>query len=972
MASNTTLTRAVRLALVAAAVYGTAAVAQDTEIEQIVVTGSRIQRPDLQEASPIQSIGAAEIAMQGSSNVENILNTLPQVVGASTQTSNNPGGGVATVNLRNLGTQRTLVLVDGRRYISYDVNQVVDLNTIPTALIERVDVVTGGRSAVYGSDAMAGVVNFVMKRNFEGAALDTGYAVSDAGDGASQHVSGTVGGNFADDKGNAVLFADWTRRDAVLAGARGFTKHALQDAGDGTVFFGGSSSIPGLRIRVPGIPATPTTPAIPGLNAALGLPGTGTDTKFDANGTPSRYNGATDAYNYAPSNYLQVPQERYTIVGMAHYDIDDHFKPYMEGQFINSRTENQLAPTPIGNTTPGVSSRGGLQMQVYSPYLDAATQNALQALDTNNDGYVSVGNFGRRLEEVGPRQSLFDRDAYRIVAGMEGNIWGGWNYDTYFMKSRTSNTVVQNGNIAISKFLAGVKTAFYNPVNQQTRSTPWNVAGLANNGAGTLVCASGAPADCVPVNIYGPGNISQDAAKYLQIGTINTEYAETQVVSASVTNSNLYDWGAGPIGLAFGWENRQEKGAFQPDQFLSSGDVAGFNPGLPTKGQYSVNDLFMEVSAPIISDVFLVNKLEFNGAVRYSDYSNSVGNATTWAAGFVYEPVKGFGLRSQYQRAIRGPSIAELYLGNTVSFDGAVDPCTTAAAVPAGDLRTRCLATGYPASKLGVPFGGSTSYPATQGGNPDLKEETSDTYTVGLVIQPDFLQHFVTTIDYYNIKIDNVIATVGSQNIVKACYEYGVSSYCNQITRDSTGEFQSFTDLNQNAASLKTEGVDLQMTYNIDLFAKSNLAFSLLGTYVIKNDYTPIVGLPLVNQCAGAFGRSCGNPDPEWRHAFRTTWTTGPLSASVLWRYLGSVHDDDPSTLYYREKFSSIDYFDLSAGYDFNDHVKVNFGVNNVANKAPQLGASTQQGGNVQQSNTYPSVYDVLGSYWWLNLGIKF
>ncbi len=174
MASNTTLTRAVRLALVAAAVYGTAAVAQETEIEQIVVTGSRISRPDLQEASPIQSIGAEEIALQGTSNVENILNTLPQVVGASTQTSNNPGGGIATVNLRNIGTQRTLVLVDGRRYISYDTDQVVDLNTIPTALIERIDVVTGGRSAVYGSDAMAGVVNFIMKKNFEGAELDTG------------------------------------------------------------------------------------------------------------------------------------------------------------------------------------------------------------------------------------------------------------------------------------------------------------------------------------------------------------------------------------------------------------------------------------------------------------------------------------------------------------------------------------------------------------------------------------------------------------------------------------------------------------------------------------------------------------------------------------------------------------------------------------------------------------------------------
>lgn len=960
MARNSKLTSAIRFALVAATVYGTAAVAQDGEIEQIVVTGSRISRPDLQEASPIQTIGTEEIALQGTANVENILNTLPQVVGSTTQASNNPGGGVATVNLRNIGSQRTLVLVDGRRYISYDTDQVVDLNTIPTALIERVDVVTGGRSAVYGSDAMAGVVNFVMKNNFEGVALDTGYEISDQGDGARSHISGTVGGNFADDKGNAVLFADWTRRDSVYADARSFTKRALQEFGDssGDVTFGGSSSIPGARLRVTG------------LNAALGFGGT--DVKFDSIGAASRYVGATDAYNFAPTNFLQVPQERYTVAGMAHYEINEHFKPYMEAQFVNNRVDNELAATPIGSATPGVASRGGLLVHVYSPFFDTATRNALIGLDTDGDGYVASGNWGKRLEEVGSRQSQFDRSAYRVVGGMKGNIWGDWNYDAYFMKARTTNNTIQNGNVAISKFLAGVKTAFLNPNTGQVQATPWNISGLDNGGAGTLVCATGAPAGCVPVNMFGPGRISGDAADYLKIGTINSEFAETQVVSASVVNSNLFDWGAGPIGLAFGWENRQEKGAFQPDQFLSSGDVAGFNPGLPTKGQYSVSDLYLEVNVPLIADIVAINKLEFNGAVRMSDYSNSVGNVTTYAAGLVYEPIKGIGLRAQYQRAIRGPSISELYLGNTVSFDGAVDPCTSGPVTVGSDLYNACLATGVPASQIGVPFGAGSSYPATQGGNPNLSEETSDTYTIGVVIQPTFIDNFVTTIDYYNIKIDDVIATVGAQNTVDACYTYGVASYCNLITRDSSGEFQAFEDLNQNAAKLETEGVDLQMTYNLDLLGNSNLAFSLLGTYVLKNDYTPIVGLPIVNECAGAFGRSCGEPDPEWRHNFRTTWTTGPFTASVMWRHLGEVTDDDPGYTYYREKFDAIDYFDLALGFDFNESVKLTVGVDNAMDKEPQLGASTQQLGNVQQSNTYPATYDVLGRFWWLNLGLKF
>ncbi len=272
-----------------------------------------------------------------------------------------------------------------------------------------------------------------------------------------------------------------------------------------------------------------------------------------------------------------------------------------------------------------------------------------------------------------------------------------------------------------------------------------------------------------------------------------------------------------------------------------------------------------------------------------------------------------------------------------------------------------------------MPFGTGSSYPATQGGNPDLKEETSDTYTVGFVIQPTFISNFVTTIDYYNIKIDDIIDDGWrAEHRGRLLHCTGHSSTAARSLAIRRASSRRSTDLNQNAASLETEGVDLQMTYDIDLFDKSNLAFSLLGTYVIKNDYTPIVGLPIVNECAGAFGRNCGEPDPEWRHNFRTTWTTGPLTASVMWRHLGEVTDDDPSYTYYREKFDAIDYFDLAFGFDFNDHVKVTAGVDNVANTEPQLGASTQQLGNVQQSNTYPSTYDVLGRYWWMNLGLKF
>jgi iron complex outermembrane receptor protein len=792
-----------------------------------------------------------------------------------------------------------------------------------------------------------------MKRDFEGAEINTNYNTTDKGDGDSYGGDLTVGGNFGDDRGNAVLHASYFNRDGLLAGARDFTRVALSDGSligaPGTTFPGGSSSIPGLR-------------------AVLGSLG---NVKFDGSGQHSLYDAATDAYNFAPDNYLQVPQERYLVFGKARFEVNENFRPYVEAQFINNKVASQLAPTPIGNTTPGVSSRGGLQIHVYSPFLSAASAAALQAQDTDANGYVTpTGSWGRRMSEMGPRINDDDRSAYRILGGIEGDVTADWAYDLSYMFARTSNTQGQGGNIAISRFLAGTRTGFMNAAGV-VQATPWNTPGLANNGAGELVCADAGArqAGCVPVNIYGEGNVSGEAVDYMKIGTINGETAETKMASLIFTNPNLVDlWGAGPIGLAAGAEWREEYGRNQTDEYLASGDVAGFNPSDPTEGMYRVTELLSEITVPLLKDVFMAESLEFNGAFRFSDYSNAVGSAETWAAGMQWTPVQGLTFRGQYQRAIRGPSVAELFLGQTVSFDGAVDPCQAAAAAAPGALRDRCIATGVPAAVVGTNYStGGTSFPAIQGGNPDLFEETADTYTIGFVMQPSFAPNLIATIDYYNIKIDDVITTgVGTQNLVDGCYDFGVANLCNQIVRTAAGEFESFSDTNINAATLETEGVDLDVGYDFDLgFGLPNadgsqLKFRLYGTYVLNNDYIPINGLPIINECAGAFGRSCGAPDPEWRHSLRTTW-----------RHLGEVEDDDPTFVYGIEKFSSQDYFDVAFSWEFNDSLRLNVGVDNVLNEEPELGASTQQGGNVEQSNTYPTVYDVLGRAWWATVSLK-
>ncbi len=965
--ANRNVACAVRVALIAAGtasagLYVPGALAQETELEQVIVTGSRIARPGVEEASPIAVVGAEEIALQGTQNIENVLFTLPQVVATTSAASNNPGGGVATVNLRNLGSQRTLVLVDGRRYVSYDVNQIVDLNTIPAPLVERIDVVTGGRSAVYGSDAIAGVVNFVMKKNFEGAEVNTSYETSAKGDATRYGVDMTLGGNFGDDRGNAVLHASYYNRDALLAGERGFTRVSMSDGwqigAPGTLYPGGSSLIPGMR-----------------FNAGLG------NSRFDENGDILPYSSATDAYNFAPDNYLQVPQERYLVYGSARFEVNDHFKPYLEGQFINNKVDAQLAPTPIGNTTPGLADQGGMVMHVFSPYLSPASQATLQALDLDGDGYLNIGSFGRRMGEMGPRVNLDDRNAYRIALGAEGNVTGDWDYDLTGMFARTRNSQGQQGNIAISRFLAGVETGFMN-ADGDVQGTPWGIVGLPNGGAGTLVCADAGARDagCVPVNVFGPDRVSQEAVDYMKIGTINGETAETKMASLVFTNGNLYDgWGAGPIGIAIGAEYREEFGSNETDEYLASGDVAGFNPSDPTEGQYDVMEYFTEINVPILKDVAFAHLLEFNGAYRYSDYSTDVGAVSTWAAGGQWAPVRGLTFRGQFQQAIRAPSVAELFLGQTVSFDGAVDPCQDAAAAVPGDLRDLCIATGVPAAVVGTAFGTGTSYPAVQGGNPDLTEEQADTYTVGMVIQPAALPNFVATIDYYNIKIEDVITTgIGTQNLVDVCYDYG--QLCNQIVRDPVGELQILYDTNVNGAVLETEGVDVEVGYNMDLGVGglggadgSNLAFRLNGTYVMMNDYTPIDGVPIVNECAGAFGRNCGAPDPEWRHSFRTTWASGPFDASLLWRYIGDVEDDDPSFLYGTEKVGAMNYFDLSFGWEFNENVSMGFGVDNLLDEEPnEKIASGQQGGNGEQSNTYPTAYDVLGQFFWASLKVSF
>ncbi|MHA6720913.1 TonB-dependent receptor [Sphingomonas sp. RS6] len=893
---------------------------------EILVTGSRLTNPNLENAAPVTVVSAQELSLSGQVNVENIIKDLPQLVPSLTGASNNPGGGVSTADLRGLGAVRTLVLVNGRRYVSYDSSQIVDLNTIPTALLERVEIVTGGRSAVYGSDAVAGVINFITKQDYEGVTANANYRLTGEGDGGTFNTNLLIGKNFAGGRGNITLYGDYTKRNGILQGDRSYSATALTDDGDGGLVAGGSGSIPGTRFAISGV-----------------------NRKFEQDGSYSAYSTPGDLYNYAPYNYLQVPQERYMLSGQAHFDVSDHLTLYTEGQYIHNKVQNQLAPTPF---------TGSVSIDNDSSFLSAGSQALLQSYDTDGDGYTTA-TIARRMTEVGNRISDVDSKAYRGVIGAKGNISGDWNYDAYFSYAKTKQVENQIGNVSRSR------------VNQALRTT--------YDSSGNLVC-SDTSNGCVPLNIFGAGNISSEAADFISITTRNASTITEKVASGAITNNNLFDLGAGPAGIAFGAEYRDEYGSYDPDEALSSGDVVGFNASDGLSGGYNVKELFAEIDVPLLKDKPLVHQLSFNGAYRYSYYSTAAKSVNTFSGGLMWAPIADITLRGQFSRAVRAPTVSNLYSGQSQNFESASDPCSLAAAVTNANLKASCLATGVAESALGTDLNaGSTQIDSINGGNPNLREETANTYTVGLVLQPRVLPRFSFTVDYYRIKIDNYIVAAGTTNIITACYgdeENGWTAYnasmCSQLPRDSNSyAISGALDYLSNSGGVKTRGIDFEARYSVPLGfginqGESNLALRLSGTRLIAWDYTPIAGLSALEiDCAGKFGLTCGNPYAKWKLAGRATWDADPLTLSLAWRHLSAVDDDSGG--YSVDHIKAYDYFDLSAAIDVARTFTWNIGMNNMFDRKPPL-----LGDNQEQANTYPSTYDPYGRTFFTGVTLKF
>lgn len=966
---------------------------QASQVEDIVVTGSRIRQPNLTTTSPVTQVTGEDIDVQGVTRVEDLVTQLPQAFAAQNSTVANGASGTATVSLRNLGSSRTLVLIDGKR-MGYGSPQddAADLNQIPGQMVERVEVLTGGASAVYGSDAVAGVVNFIMRRDFEGIEIDAQYGFYQHNNdydgvgnlrnviagrsqtnpsqfqlpddnvytGFSREVNLLMGVNAPDDRGNITVYAGYRKNNKVLGRDYDYsacsigapaaaTPNDYQCAGSGTSF-------PGQF--------TPDFAA-------------GNIFTVDASGNFVPYVGARDAYNFGPLNYFQRPDERYTLGAFGHYDVNDKIELYTQLMFSDYSTVAQIAPSGnfFGEFSNGFrTTDGSSTIGCDNPLLSAQQAATIGCTAADIAAGTDVPLYiGRRNVEGGGRQSDIRFQAYRGVLGARGDLNEAWSYDLAIQYSRSQFTNIYRNEFSNTRLARALDV-----VTDPTTGAP--------------VCSSvlaGLDADCVPYNIFRQDGVTQEALDYLQVPLIATGWTTQQVVTGSLTaDLGAYNvkspYSTRGVQVAFGAEYRRDALDLTPDVSFTSGDGAGQGgPTLGLNGANQVYDVFAEAQIPLLEGLAFADQMSIDLAYRHSEYELG-GGTDSWKVGADWAPVPSVRFRASAQRAVRAPNVIELFTAQGFNlFDMDFDPCD--ATNNPGPVPASCIGTNPWQVSAGQSTSGALNSPAgqynvLQGGNTALNPEESDTLTFGVVFTPEFLPGFNLTVDYFDIQIDNLVSSVGPLNAVDACYTNNVSSACALIQRNANGQLWVGTgnvqDLNTNIGGLSTSGIDIAANYSIDMAdwgweGAGRLGFALVGTWLSELETDTGLGFDnSVYDCAGFYANQCGVPNPEWRHRFRVDWATPieGLNLNGTWRHYGgaevAVLGADGSLnnggARIDREFDAINYFDLAGTWQLRDNVSLRAGVNNVFDSDPPLSYSVGTTGN---NNTYPQLYNAMGRY---------
>ncbi|WP_243455616.1 TonB-dependent receptor domain-containing protein [Sphingosinicella sp. BN140058] len=931
--------------------------------ENIVVTGTRLQRPGLTSNSPITAVDAGEIRLQGATNIENVINRLPQVTPDANENVSNGSDGTAKINLRNLGSNRNLILVNGQRLLPI---QATDVNLIPAALVKRIDLVTGGASAVYGSDAVSGVVNFIMIDDLNGAKLDVQYgfsahhntndfardivsangysnALNSPVDGQKFEATLALGANFADNRGNVTAYFGYRDVKPIVQANRDVSACAFDPAGEGnsTLTCGGSSNNPFGLFQ-------PLT----GPNAGLRFNNT-----RDGERSWVPYDSSF-RYNTAPLNYFQRSDKRYVAGAFAHYEVTPAAEVYGSFMYMDDHTFSQVAPSALFQGTT-------FTINCNNPYLSQQQGQALCGGDSGTSatqdlfiGYRPVAGNAK------PRRDDLRHTDFRVTGGLRGEIAEGIRYDVNGLFS----SVLFNEN-------------YQNDIDPAAANRGLQVVNV--NGVPTCTSViDGTDPDCVPLDVFRYNGISDEAFDYIYAPTftrgLDKELVVSGTVTADLTSYGIKSpWSDEGIGVVLGVEHRRESLKFEADALAQQKGTQ------ESQGKFDVTEMFTEVRLPIASGRPFLETLALTGGYRLSDYSSMEKKISTYKLEFEYAPVKDIRFRASYNRAIRAPNISELFAPQQIGNVSAQDPCS--GPNPTATL-AQCQLTGVTQAQFGrIPECPSEVCSAQGGGNPGLRPEEADTYTAGIVLAPRFLPRFNLSVDYFNIKVKDYISSVPASLIISQCFATGDPFFCGLFTRDPRsgvlfGEAGYVESTTQNTGSLKTSGIDIGANWSTKIADKVAVDVSFVGTWLNELLNEPLPGLGAYD-CKGRFGPTCGQPTPEWRHQARITLSDANRigSVSLNWRYIGGTkltnNTDDPfltgPSYVINSKIKAYSYFDLAASVEVKEGIAFRFGVNNLFDKDPPVIAQglLSAFGN---GNTYPGVYDIAGRSFFAGLSAAF
>lgn len=928
---------------------------QETQLEGAVITGTRIKTPGVVSNSPITSVGAEEIKAGQPMVVEEFFKSLPSAVPAIGSGTNNGTGGGATIDLRGLGSNRSLVLIDGRRIVPFDLGGSVDTNVIPMGLLQRVDLITGGASAVYGADAVAGVANFVMRRDFKGAEVSTSYGISGENDAKRRRTDFILGAGLDDGRGNVVLSVGKTKTDPLRQDARPFGLRSISSTTGNPQGSGTTVPVVELNLGQQFNPATGTF--VPVFNT----------------------------FNFNPLNYYQTPLDRTQVTAFGHYTINQYVEPYAQLLFTRSDVGSQLAPSgtffndyfmPLGNPFLTPAAR----QQICTAFALTVAQCA------NNNQEVLL-SLGRRFVELGPRLNDFENTMFQSTVGLRGDIIGSWSYDGYHSFGKSNQTQTRGNWGSLSK------------VQQALRAVDPAACNDPSNG-------------CVPLNLFGlEGSITPAMLAFINLDAILLQRVEQKVTSASVSGDLgklMSPFAAkSPIGVAIGAEYRTLTASNKSDSASQiQGEVLG--TGAPTpdrKGTFTLKEMFAELSVPIVTDKPFARRLTLETGYRTTKFSTTSSDSYgTYKYGGDWEPVQGFRLRAMAQRATRAPNVDELFAPKVSGLSNlAVDPCQGVLINPAqantpGTLANLCRLTGVPLAQIGtLPAPSAGQINVLAGGNPNLGPEEADTKTIGFVLQPGFAPGLTITADYYSIDIKGAVSNPSSTDILDGCYSaaqnpgFAFNAACAKVLRNpNTGTFNGAAAPGvvletSNLGKIKTSGYDLGINYafrlsNLGLSERSGrLDIGFNGTSLDTYNFqaTP----SSVNRnCVGYYSIACGTvsagegPIYKTKWSQRTTWSVSDFVFSYNWRHVSSVIEE-PGGTNFLARFASIkayDWVDLAAVWNVNKNVRLNLSIGNAFDKKPPEVGNTIGTTSANSGNTFPQSYDVIGRFYTIGGTIKF